>query len=326
LPITILPPLYFYTGQAWARTASPNADYYLYVNSTEIWKDSSAPRSALSATAKSPVNLFLTDPLNRSIGTDPNTGLFVNEIPHAFYTGPYAEPQNIIIPEPLTGNYLLYASGIGSGSYTLTMESVANDFVDLQIWQGNVNAGDQIRENARLDSDGVIVLPHNIKVADLRTFKTVVGRGYLMSANLTIENRGNYTETFNATLYMNETNIAIFNNLTLNSRNWTSLLYEWNTTDFPMGNYTIWAYAWPVRNETNISDNNCTGGWIVVTIPGDVDGNFEVDIYDVTAICICYDSKIGDSIYYPNCDVDGNGIIDIFDVTTACITYGQKYL
>jgi len=166
-------------------------------------------------------------------------------------------------------------------------------------------------------------LLHDTAIISVTT-KNIVGQGFSTHINVAVTNQGDYTETFNITVYANLTSIAS-RAVTLSSGNSATITFVWNTSGFVKGNYTIWAYAWPLRDETDVSDNNCTGGWTVVTIPGDVDGTFEVDIYDITAICVCYDSKLGEPLYYPNCDVDGNGIIDIFDVTTACITYGQKY-
>ena len=165
----------------------------------------------------------------------------------------------------------------------------------------------------------------DIALTNVEPSKTVLAQDCSMFINVTAANRGDYTETFNVTVYANTTEIDTFTNITLTSGNSATLTFTWNTSSVALGNYIISAYAWPLQNETNIINNNCTGDWIIVSIPGDVDGNFEVDIYDVTAICVCYDSKIGEPMYYPNCDVDGNGIIDIFDATTACITYGQKY-
>jgi hypothetical protein len=113
--------------------------------------------------------------------------------------------------------------------------------------------------------------------------------------------------------------------ITLPGRSSTKIVFEWNTEGLAKGSYTIRAYATPHSNETDFSDNNFTNGSVLMTIPGDVELPYrEVDIYDFTGICVCYDSKIGEPNYYPNYDLDGNGIIDIFDVTTCGVTYGQK--
>jgi len=65
-------------------------------------------------------------------------------------------------------------------------------------------------------------------------------------------------------------------------------------------------------------------GHSLMSIPGDVDGDRDVDIYDITSICTVYGSILGQPQYKPNCDINGDGKIDIYDVVTACIHYGQK--
>jgi hypothetical protein len=169
---------------------------------------------------------------------------------------------------------------------------------------------------------------HDVAVTNVASSKTVIGQTYTANITVKVENHGNFTETFNVTVYANTTAIAT-QTVTLSNGHSTTIIFTWNTTGYAKGNYTIKAYAWPVRGEIHTADNTLVYGLVIVTIPGDVVAPyFEVDIYDVTAICICYDSKIGpprDPMYDPNCDLDGNGIIDIYDVTAACINYEQKY-
>jgi nitrous oxidase accessory protein NosD len=168
--------------------------------------------------------------------------------------------------------------------------------------------------------------PPDIAVMNVAPSRTMVGKGSSFSIEVEVANKGNKIEGFDVTAYINETDFQT-QYITLARRDSITIAFAWNTSGFVKGNYTIWALAWPLRNETDFSNNVCTGGWVIVTILGDVVAPyFEVDIYDITAICTCYDSKIGQPLYYANCDLDGNCIIDIFDVTTACITYGQKYL
>ena len=166
--------------------------------------------------------------------------------------------------------------------------------------------------------------PPDVAVMNVTLSRNIVGRGYSLDINITVTNQGSKIQGFNVTVYAN-TAVIWKQTIILTSENSTTITFTWNTASFDKGNYTLWAYVEPIEGETNTTNNQLVYGTLVVTIPGDVDGNFEVDIYDVTAICVCYDSKPGDPNYYPNCDLDGNGIIDIYDVTTACITYGQKY-
>ncbi len=104
-----------------------------------------------------------------------------------------------------------------------------------------------------------------------------------------------------------------------------TLTLLWNTTGLAYGNYTIWAKASPILNETSTTDNTLADGWVIVTIPGDVDGNFKVDIFDVVKITSCYGKKRGDLLYNPNADIDDNGVISIFDVVLCTGNYGKKY-
>jgi hypothetical protein len=78
-----------------------------------------------------------------------------------------------------------------------------------------------------------------------------------------------YTETFTVTAYANTTVIAT-QTITLANRNSTTITFTWNTTGFAKGNYTISAYAIPVTGETDIINNNCTDGSVLITKVGDL--------------------------------------------------------
>jgi parallel beta-helix repeat protein len=165
---------------------------------------------------------------------------------------------------------------------------------------------------------------HNIAVISVVPSKTVVGQGY--SCNITVYgvNRGEYSETFNVTAYANTTSVAS-QNVTLSSGNSTTINFTWNTTGFAKGNYTISAYALPVQGETDTADNNLADGVVIVTILGDVDGNFKVDMGDVVLVLNAFGSKSGQPRYSANCDFDDNLKIDMGDVVTALDHFGQHY-
>jgi hypothetical protein len=57
---------------------------------------------------------------------------------------------------------------------------------------------------------------------------------------------------------------------------------------------------------------------------GDVDHDGDVDIDDVTAACIAYDSRTGDPLYNATADVSPEwGLINIFDIVTIISHYGE---
>jgi len=166
---------------------------------------------------------------------------------------------------------------------------------------------------------------HDVGITSLTTSKTVVGQGYNLSINVILFNYGNNTENFSVTLYANTTVIGTFENITLASRNSTTVTLTLNTTGWDKGNYTLWAYAEPVPNETDTTDNTFTYGVITITILGDVDGDFDVDIYDVVKITGIYGCNKNDPEFNPNSDLDDDGEITIYDVVRCTSHYGETY-
>jgi hypothetical protein len=165
---------------------------------------------------------------------------------------------------------------------------------------------------------------HAVAATYMVPSKTVVGQGYGLSVNVTAANSGDFTETFNVTVYVNTTYIAS-ENVTLSSGTSTILVLTCNTTGLAYGNYTINASAWPAAGETNMVDNNCTGGSMTVTIPGDINGDFKVGLPDLVLLAQAYGSTPGSPRWNPNADLNNNGIVDLTDLVTVAIHYGQHY-
>lgn len=162
-----------------------------------------------------------------------------------------------------------------------------------------------------------------------------VSQGYPVEVNMTVTNQGDYTETFNITVYANMT---IDGNLTaigtqlvanLPAGNQTTLTFTWNTTTFFYGNYTAVGYAWQLPTETDAADNTLTSNLIKVTIPGDISGDYEVGPYDLTLLAVSFGSRpwqpgmIGD--WNPNADLNGNKKVDPADFAILSVNYGNKY-
>jgi hypothetical protein len=172
---------------------------------------------------------------------------------------------------------------------------------------------------------------HDVAVTDVTLSKTVVGQGYDMNINVTAANLGDRTETFNVTAYANVTLIAS-QNVTLPAGNSTTVTFVWNTTGFANGNYTISAYAWPVQGETKTDNNNCTGGWVIVSLVGDITGpngwpDGKVDIMDLNLMARNFGKTVPPGP--PNCDLTGptpglpDGKIDIRDISALAKHFGE---
>jgi hypothetical protein len=162
----------------------------------------------------------------------------------------------------------------------------------------------------------------DIAVTNIVGSKAVVGQNYSIFINVTVENQGEYTETFNVTVYANTTSIAT-QTITLTSANSTTITFTWNTTGFAKGNYTISAYAWPVLNETDPTDNTFNDGTVLVTVAGDVTGEGLCDMQDISILVDKFLKTPKDLRWDPNCDVNDDGIIDMADISIAVDNFLQ---
>jgi hypothetical protein len=169
------------------------------------------------------------------------------------------------------------------------------------------------------------VQKHDIAVLSVNPLKTIVGQGYTMQTNVTVTNQGDYTETFNVTLYANTTAIET-KQVTLTSLNSTTITYTWNTTDYAKGNYTMWAYAEPVQGETETADNTFADGIVYVGVSGDINGDGTVDIFDAIILSTAFGSKPNQPNWNPNTDLDNSGETDIFDAIILSTHFGETNL
>jgi parallel beta-helix repeat protein len=163
---------------------------------------------------------------------------------------------------------------------------------------------------------------YDITTTNITPLKTVVGQGFSTQINVTVTNQGDFTETINVTVYANTTIIET-KEVTLTSGNSTTVTFTWNTTGFAKGNYTIWAYVWPVPSETDTTDNTHTNGVVTVATVGDIVPDGTVDIYDLVTVAKAYGSTPSDPNWNPNADINNDDIIDIFDLVTVAKHYGQ---
>jgi len=168
-----------------------------------------------------------------------------------------------------------------------------------------------------------LIMQHDVTVNELSFRSRIVGQGYPAQINVTICNTGHYTEVVNVTTNANGT-ILNTTQLILSSGNLTSFNISWETVTEDLGNYTITSLVQPVAGEVNIDDNTLTGS-VLITIPGDVDGDKDVDIFDIVTMADIYGTSQHDPDFNPDCDIDGDLDIDIFDIVIAAGHYGESW-
>jgi hypothetical protein len=148
----------------------------------------------------------------------------------------------------------------------------------------------------------VITSPYirNIAVTDVEA-PTIVNRGDTVSGranvNVTIQNNGEKTESFfDVYVYANTTEIGT-EIISLDASHQTTITFQWNTTGYTVGNYTITAYADRLLGETNYDDNTLENGKVTVKLLGDlgtgyplVFGKFDGHVTgpDLALFLMCY--------------------------------------
>ena len=105
---------------------------------------------------------------------------------------------------------------------------------------------------------------HDIAVNNVTVSNIAVTLGDPVTINVTIANEGDFIETFNVTVYYNESLLDTQTDITLSAGDDTTLTFSWNTTNVLPGNYTISAKASVVPNETDTANNTYIDGTIEV--------------------------------------------------------------
>jgi parallel beta-helix repeat protein len=247
--------------------------------------------------------------------------------------------------DPATGTYL-YSQG-----QSVPVQAIPDKGYGFDHWEIDGVNRTENPINVIMDQDHTshaVFMIHDVAVIDVTPSKTVVGQGYDMNINVALANQGDYTETFNVTVYADQNTTIIEDEymigvllVTLADRNSTVFTFQWNATLMvlqvdggiimgPKGNYSISAYAWPVPGETETDDNNCTCIVSVhVGVPGDVssatpgvyDGT--TNMRDIAYMIKLLDTKPNSPNWNPNADINDDGIVNMGDIAIAIAHFNQ---
>jgi hypothetical protein len=150
-----------------------------------------------------------------------------------------------------------------------------------------------------------------------------VYQGDFMQVNVTSENLGSMSESFNVSAYYNTTKLIgtqfISNLAPLAS---VTVTFEWNTTGVPYHNYTITGFCTILPGDANMANNSFNVNNVTVRIPGDVNGDGTVDVRDMHIIDAAYGTSPGMPSWNPLADVNGDGRVDIRDAQIVAKYYG----
>jgi hypothetical protein len=274
-------------------------NYYSPTSQATSFEILGKPMRGLVLSANCPVYLDLYDDHGRCVGYNKTSGEVDFQIDNAFWVS----NQTLFVFDP-SGIYRLEVTGTDNGTYELKTS-----------WQDVTGATCIITNSTGTITKNVtqvyaVGASANVALINILSSKTVVCQGFNSQVNVTVADLSGLNETFDVVLYANGTTIGTQRVFNLSGWNSTVACFAWNTTGFAKGNYTIWAYAWPVLGESDTTDNTFTDGWVILTIPGDIDGSFNVDGSDLGLLGLAWYSKPGDPNWNPNADLNNDGLVD----------------
>ena len=181
-------------------------------------------------------------------------------------------------------------------------------------------------------------LDNDVAIVDVALSNAKVYVGQVVNITVIAENQGTLIETFNVTVKYENATLATLGTVgtqevaNLAPDENVALLFSWNTVDAPLCvDYEIKAEASIVQDETDVTDNIYVDGTIKLKMPGDIDGDRDVDILDLNLIA----RALGTNPAWPHgtewdqwnedCDINSDLKVDIFDLTIAGQNYGKTY-
>jgi GH25 family lysozyme M1 (1,4-beta-N-acetylmuramidase) len=279
-----------------------------------------------------PAEPYIVNSTVFTLNIPPTTSIEIGE-PKIVNGTTYVSPAT---PIDLTASDNPYGSGLASTAYriynatfdtgwtmhtsTICLAGLSEDAYQIDYYSTDC-AG-----NVEPASNVTVVLENpNISVTNTTLSKAIVGQGFSLYVNATIQNQGPFTEIFDVTFYANATIIDTVTDIVIASGNFTTITFIWNSSGFALGNYTLSFYAWPILGETNIQDNNFTGGTVRVGIPGDVDpADGYVGIDDIFSMASHFSDDPSSPEWNPNRDINGDDYVGIDDIFTAASHFGQE--
>ena len=186
-------------------------------------------------------------------------------------------------------------------------------------------------DNSFTDGTVKIVNP-DIAVLSVSTSKTTVYQGLPVQIHVTVKNEGSITASFTVSASRDSTVISTEEVTDLAPGATTTVTINWDTSTTPpsVTKYLISGTAEPLPGEIDTTDNTQDDGMVQVKIPGDVEGDGDVDIADLFRIAKAIGTNpswphgTGWDEWNPDCDINDDNKIDVFDLNKAARNYGME--
>ena len=216
------------------------------------------------------------------------------------------------------------APGATSPTWSFTPTTAGTYYVTL-------NVTDSVSGTAQSDPAiaTVVTSVHDIALTGIENSKSgckpisTIGQNVTLQINVTAYNFGDSPESFDVILYANTTEIQRISVTGLAPGSAIVLTFDWSTIGFAKGGYVVSAYAEPVSGETNTANNSILGEPVSVVIPGDINGDGVVDIFDIARVAVVFGMKYPHTSWDPNADINDDGVIDIFDIAAVAVHFSE---
>jgi hypothetical protein len=281
------------------------------------------------------------------------TGVFPNQVTNertrCIFIGD-SRPHDINAPTTITGTYLTQyqvffaVTPVGSGSTApsttmwadtgkLSINATANPGYMFSQWSSNtvdITFDSQTSStNATISGAGTVTASFvsigDVAVVNLRPVKDVVGQGYGVHVKVQVENQAALTETFTVSLYANNALIGAQAVTSLTAGATKTLTFLWSTTGWSKNAYTLKAVASAVPGETDTDDNTLTDGSVLVSLPGDLNGDKRVNTADLLMLARDLVNAIRGKPWNPNCDINNDGNCNSRDLTILLSNFGKSW-
>jgi parallel beta-helix repeat protein len=163
----------------------------------------------------------------------------------------------------------------------------------------------------------------NIEISGSDKQKTIVAEEYNLNVSIKITNYGFQSATFKVTVRANLGKIHT-QTVTVEPKTTITMLFTWETQGVSKGTYNVTAVADRAPGEADTSDNAWTG-FVKITIPGDLDGDFNVGPSDFALLSATYGSIPEKPKWNPNTDINNDNRVGPADFALLSVHYGQRY-
>ena len=108
------------------------------------------------------------------------------------------------------------------------------------------------------------IITRDVAITAVKPSSTFVTSGQTLNITVTAKDKGNETESFNVTAYYDKTPIGKILVAGLAPQMQTNIIFEWNTSGIPSGNYVISGVADTVEGEIETADNTYVDGTVTI--------------------------------------------------------------